>query len=238
MARKRDKRKEPRYRDASRTIAASFVFVAPLVAIYEVGVLLDERARNGADPIFRALFSRFTHLGVLFFNFFLLGVLFLAIWYTKSRRIRVPGLYARMFLESSFWAFVMLAFAWFFPPRHLMLTPYLRDLVASAGAGVYEEALFRLLLMGGLVLVVHHGLGGASTWVVPAAALVSALLFSQAHHTIGGEPFDRGVFLFRTAMGVLLGLLYWGRGLGIAVYTHTLYDVAIVTLRMLHDGSA
>ena len=61
------------YGGASRSLAASFVFIAPLVALYEIGVLLDERARNGADPIFRALFSRFSHLGVLFFNFFLLG---------------------------------------------------------------------------------------------------------------------------------------------------------------------
>jgi membrane protease YdiL (CAAX protease family) len=57
---------------------------------------------------------------------------------------------------------------------------------------------------------------------------VSALLFSLAHHELGGEPWDRGVFLFRAMMGALLGVLYWARGLGIVVYTHALYNVALL----------
>ena len=56
------------------------------------------------------------------------------------------------------------------------------------------------------------------------AAIVSALVFSWFHH-LCGEPFERKRFLFRTMAGLLLGFLMWGRGYGVCVYTHTVYNV-------------
>ncbi len=44
---------------------------------------------------------------------------------------------------------------------------------------------------------------------------------------IGNEELIWGRFYFRAAMGLLLGLLYLGRGLGVTVYTHALYNVAV-----------
>ncbi|MHC4342700.1 MAG: CPBP family glutamic-type intramembrane protease [Planctomycetota bacterium] len=222
------KRRKVRYFDASRRLAAAYVFVAPLVAVYELGVALDPEARNGADPIFRELFHRFGQLGVIFLNLVLLGLLFLAIWRTKAERIRIPGLYGLMFLESCGWAAAMLLVAFLFPPQPLSLPVFAREVVASLGAGIYEEVLFRFLLMGGLILVLHRGLGGGLAWVVPIAIVASALLFSWAHHGVGGDPWDEKVFAFRAMMGVVLGLLFWGRGLGIVVYAHALYNVALV----------
>ena len=55
------------------------------------------------------------------------------------------------------------------------------------------------------------------------AVLISAVLFSWHHHL--GEPFEMGVFLFRTMAGVILGFLFWFRGFGVCVYTHAMYDV-------------
>lgn len=216
------------YFDASRRLAASFVFITPLVGIYEIGVAVDPRARNGADPIFRELLAPLSHLGLLVLNLALLGLLFLAIAQTRKQRLRRPGLYGAMLLEACVWAGLLLAVAYVLPPQRLALPGFLRDIVASVGAGIYEEALFRFLLMGGLILLLQRGLGGHPGWVVPMAVAVSAFLFSLAHHGIGGEPWDRGVFFFRALMGVLLGLICWARGLGIVVYTHALYNVALV----------
>lgn len=56
------------------------------------------------------------------------------------------------------------------------------------------------------------------------AVLASALVFSWFHH-LCGEPFERTRFLFRTMVGLLLGLLMWSRGFGVCVYTHTVYNV-------------
>ena len=46
---------------------------------------------------------------------------------------------------------------------------------------------------------------------------------SSYHHI--NEDFAAGVFVFRTMAGVLLGVLFIARGLGVCVYTHAMYDV-------------
>ena len=98
--------------------------------------------------------------------------------------------------------------------------PYLLGL----GASVYEELLFRLLLLGGGGLALHK----LFRWdMVPSyglALVLSSLLFSYVHH-IGGEPFETGVFVFRAICGILLGGVFLARGLGVAVWTHALYNV-------------
>ena len=101
-----------------------------------------------------------------------------------------------------------------------------QDLVGSLGAGIFEELVFRLGLMS---LLVWMWLRATSAFRLPRAlggvlaVVVSAVLFSLHHHL--REDFDRGVFLFRTMAGVLLGFLFWFRGFGVCVYTHAMYDV-------------
>jgi hypothetical protein len=106
-----------------------------------------------------------------------------------------------------------------------------RVVVMSLGAGVHEELVFRLGLMGGgaaaLMLV---GLGRAVS--VTAALAVSALLFSAAHHAGPmGEAFDTSVFVYRLLAGVVFGLIFYFRSLAHAVYTHFLYDLYVLLLR-------
>lgn len=217
-----------RYYELSRTLAASYVFIIPFFAVYQAALFFDDRVRSGTAPIFRELFERLDRVGLLAINLALLGALLLAIWRTRKRRQHVPGLYALMFLEACSLAALMMAIAIIVTPKLLALPPVARQLFAYAGAGIYEEILFRFLLMGGLVLVLHRGLGGSPVWVVPLACLVSAAIFSYAHHALGGQPYERGVFLYRTLMGVILGAAFWLRGLGIVVYAHALYNVSLV----------
>ena len=231
----RKKKKRPKgpdgYYEASARLSASYVFVAPLFAFYQLGLTLDWRGvRNGTDPIFEEIFSRFRHMGTVAVNLTLLGLLLLAIWRTRAKRIHRPGLYGFMMLESCLWTSFMLVTGGLIY-RHLLALPeFPRQLFASAGAGIYEELLFRFLIMGGLILVFHKGLGGRAYWVVPLAVGASAALFSYAHHTLGGEVWDPGVFWYRAGMGVVLGVIFWLRGLGIVVYSHALYNVALVTM--------
>ena len=95
----------------------------------------------------------------------------------------------------------------------------------SLGAGLYEELLFRVILVAGLVALFRRF--GASN--VPAgilATVLGALIFS-AFHYIGpyGDPLQLGSFAFRTIAGVLFSALYLTRGFGITAWTHALYDV-------------
>ena len=99
-------------------------------------------------------------------------------------------------------------------------------IVMSFGAGVYEEFIFRLLLIGLFALVVHGVTGTGWTVGALAGIVLSAILFGAAHH-LGelGEVFTWPVFIFRVCSGVFFGLVFYFRGFGVAAGTHALYNV-------------
>jgi Type II CAAX prenyl endopeptidase Rce1-like len=103
----------------------------------------------------------------------------------------------------------------------------LASLVGFLGAGVYEEALFRLglipLLYGLLRLLKTPKILASS-----AAVTFSALLFSLAHHAgTPGEVFTWFAFIFRWLAGVYFAWVFVVRGFGVAVGAHTVYDVLV-----------
>src|SRR5262249_23076199 len=103
----------------------------------------------------------------------------------------------------------------------------LAQVVTYVGAGIYEEVVFRLILLGGirgLLSVV-----GLSRFVAVSVAMIaSALIFAVAHH-IGpyGEPFERRLFLYRLLAGLYFALVFQTRGFGVSVGTHACYDVMV-----------
>lgn len=99
--------------------------------------------------------------------------------------------------------------------------------VGYLGAGLYEEALFRLALIPILFRVLRLVLVPA----LPACTLAitaSSLLFSLAHHAgVPGEAFTWFAFIFRWLAGVCFAWVFVARGFGIAVGTHTAYDLLV-----------
>jgi hypothetical protein len=100
------------------------------------------------------------------------------------------------------------------------------QLMISLGAGLYEELLFRVLLVGGLALLAGKGFGWEPRRAGLFAVVVGALIFSLFHY-VGpyGDPFELSSFTFRAIAGVLFSGLYLVRGFGITAWTHALYDV-------------
>ena len=102
----------------------------------------------------------------------------------------------------------------------------------AIGAGIYEEFLFRVLLIAGLTRI----LGFIFLWKQLArkivALIISGGIFS-AFHFMGeyGDFFSMELFLLRFFAGIILGGLYLFRGFGITAYTHSIYDL-IVLIRM------
>ncbi len=222
------------YWKASRDPAVSYIFLIPLLAIYEIGVLFVPSALNGAGFIFKRLFTDFTpRWGVLILNLICLALLFFSMGRATEMRKGRPAIYWSMAAESAAWAVVLLvaAFAWGRWRLQLAVPKVLEDVIASAGAGLYEEAVFRFLLLGGLVALIRDFLRGPPSFALPVAIGISAALFSYAHHAIGGEAWDPAIFWFRTMMGVLLGVIYLLRGLGIVAYAHALYNVFVAVLQ-------
>lgn len=117
------------------------------------------------------------------------------------------------------------------PPMHAasarqMYQPGLRDFVLYCGAGIYEELVFRVLLLGLLMLVFtklfHMEHAYAAVW----STMVGAVIFSAFHH-IGGERFALNPFSQRVFAGVFFSALYFTRSFGVAAASHAFYDIFV-----------
>jgi hypothetical protein len=221
------------YWSISRTPLTSLVFSLPLVLAYEGGVLLLGRGspRNGADVWLRTLLD---HLG--FGQYFLLPALtivgLLAWHYVEHDRWRwsTPVLVA-MTGESVLWAAGLIGIGQlqgrFWPMAMAAGEGVFARLIAYCGAGLYEEVLFRLLLLPAIawaLMSLNASRGVAVAWAV----LVSSVLFSAAHY-VGplGDPFDPYSFTFRFLAGVFFAVLFCARGFGIAAGSHAAYDMLV-----------
>ena len=60
--------------------------------------------------------------------------------------------------------------------------------------------------------------------------IIAAGIFS-AFHFIGefGDYFSFDIFMIRFFAGILLGILYFLRGFGIVAWSHSIYDLIVLT---------
>ncbi|HWM88133.1 MAG TPA: CPBP family intramembrane glutamic endopeptidase [Kofleriaceae bacterium] len=230
-------------------LAVSLLLVFPLFLAYEVGVMFSPTV-NGVDFVTRWVFAAVGYDRERFLLVHLimaLGFLGLLLHLRRKRTFQLR-VFPPMLLESVLYAATMGTVIALLmervlglgvdPGGQLGLDPAelgesvrAQAVVMSLGAGVHEELVFRLGLMGGgaaaLLLI---GLGRGLS--VGLALAVSAVLFSAAHHAGPlGEPFDNGVFVYRLLAGVVFGLIFYFRSLAHAVYTHFLYDLYVLLLR-------
>jgi hypothetical protein len=104
-------------------------------------------------------------------------------------------------------------------------------LMLSLGAGLYEELLFRVLLVGALGQLARRAFRWTPRSAGIFATVVGALLFS-AFHYVGpyGDPLRLDSFLFRFIAGIFFSAMYLLRGFGITAWTHALYDAFLLVL--------
>lgn len=218
----------------SRMPLTSLVFTLPLVLAYEGGVLLLGRGspRNGADVWLRHLLD-----GLGFGEYFLLPVLtvlgLLAWHHVEHDRWRFsPWVLAGMAAECLLLAVVLVGVArlqsrlwplWIAFGAEGVLARF----VGFCGAGLYEEVLFRLLLLPALAFVLARA-GAGRDAAVAWSALVTSVLFAAAHY-VGplGDSFELYSFTFRTVAGLFFATLFLLRGFGIAAGTHAAYDMLV-----------
>ena len=108
------------------------------------------------------------------------------------------------------------------------------QMAISVGAGLYEELLFRMILIA-LVHALLVDVGHAPGWAGAAAGVaVSAAAFTWYHDLAGPDGSISGrKTLFYLLAGGYLGLVYTTRGFGLVVAVHALYDIVTV---LLPDG--
>ncbi|MFC1677527.1 CPBP family intramembrane glutamic endopeptidase, partial [Planctomycetota bacterium] len=111
----------------------------------------------------------------------------------------------------------------------------LAEIVTGIGAGIYEELVFRLVLICILMIIFQNVLRFEHRRSIIFSVIVSAVLFSAHHHIVflngqlsQSEPFVLAKFVFRTIAGVYFAVLFAVRGFGITAGTHAFYDIIAV----------
>jgi hypothetical protein len=235
------------YWQDSRKPRYSLLLALPLFIIYQVLEALEPATRggtlrNGADVILQSLFYHVA--GPRGPMLFLVCLVAVGLWlvirdYHKSGRELHFSVLLLMLAEAAVLAvsigiIVSAITSQLVRPTAMLQQsveqmPTSTKLMLSLGAGLYEELLFRVLLVGSLAWAGKRVLGlrplVAGIW----AALIGALIFS-AFHYVGpyGDRLTAYSFVFRTIAGLTFSALFLLRGFGITAWTHALYDAFLL----------
>ena len=232
----------PGYAELSKRPLHVLAFLAPLLVLYEFGSLFLMSQGDGVGVQLRApqVMGRvFESLGVASVHLpaIALVVVLLAWHLLKSHPWRIrPGVLLRMAGESLVWTVPLLALSVvLFSPTALAAResgslwdlPWFSRLIISIGAGLYEEMLFRLILITLLHALLVDLLGMKDLWGKAIAVVASAFAFAAIHEPVEGpDAWRLRTYYFLT--GIYFGVLFAQRGLGIAVGAHALYDAIVL----------
>ena len=224
-------------------------FVLPILAIYEVGILWlgADATRNGAEVYLRFLLGS-VGFGQYFLLPLLIGAILLGWHHATGQPWKVRGKVMWFMMLESFVlgflvlllanAFLLLPFSWTSNSNTISMatgeatTSALDQLICYFGAGIYEELLFRLMLLP-LVAGLVRMCGGSNRVSWTTAIIATSLLFSAVHYQVftfnaNADIFSWSTFVFRVLAGVVFSVLFVVRGFGVAVGAHAMYDVLLI----------
>jgi hypothetical protein len=250
----------PSYWTVSKRPLQILIFLLPLIIAYEIGLALVLRSADGvlSTVAHIRLLQFFEFFGIDASSGLLLGgiaiVVVLFIWHLLTRdpwEVDIKAL-GMMAAESIVLTLPLIVFGQLIvreaisaasvdagagPLLMAAAEAQIADLdlwsriSISIGAGLYEELLFRMILLA----VIHTLLvdvGKASHAVgATIAVIVSAAAFTWYHplqDETGQPAWSRVAFYF--VAGLYFGAIYVTRGFGIVVAVHVLYDMVMVTI--------
>ncbi len=240
------------YWNASRAPRYSILFALPLFALYEalaagLAAAPGANLRNAADVALKTPFLLLVggRGSLAFFATIAAACVFLVVRDIRMNRGPLsPRIFALMLGESAVLGLLLGVVVGSLTQRLLGMSIVAQDaasplaslgagtrLMLALGAGLYEELLFRVLLVGGLAAGLRWLLGGQRVAAGITAALIGALIFS-AFHYIGdyGDTLELASFTYRAIAGLVFSALYLTRGFGVTAWTHALYDVYVMVV--------
>lgn len=231
------------YWDVTHRPLQCLVFLLPMVIAYEAGIIMlhgstPEYARPAlaAKQILQWFFSLFGATGFYLPGLALLVVLFVIHLASHQPWKVLPQPLLGMAGESVLLAIPLLMLNHWLPSLSAVtvsgsangapVTDGLDNLLLSVGAGLYEEMVFRLIIITLISIVLVDIARVRQVTGVALAVIVSSLLFAAHHyHPIGADVWSSREFAFRAAAGAYLAAVYVLRGFGLAVGCHVIYDV-------------
>jgi len=245
-----------KYWDKTKRPLPNLFFVLPLLLAYELGVLLIGESNGYSVRSAADAWLRWTLANIGIESTWVVPGLIVAVLIGWQLYVKDPwvlelpvflgmigesiGLGAGLVLlgELQYQLYVSLTQ----PPAaaagaldQLAMEPWFVQSVAYLGAGIYEEAIFRLMLLPALLWVASK-VQPSPKLAVTIAVVLSSLAFASAHYIgPGAEPFDNFTFTFRVVAGLFFSSVFVLRGFGLAVGAHAAYDilVAVVGLHVL-----
>ncbi len=223
---------------STRSGLVSAAVTIPLLLLYNLGLLVPgNREMNAADLLSFAVAAGGPKV-FLAVNGVLLVTSLVLIGVLVRKGLFRPGHWLLLGLEGLLYGLLLgQGVVWVLGKAHVLAVAgapqrgILQVLSLSAGAGYWEELVFRLLLVGGPIALagrIAKGRPLAARVVTGCLAVtVSSFLFSLAHY-IGSESFDPYSFWYRALSGYVFAAIFLTRGFGVAAYTHFLYDVIVM----------
>ena len=234
------------YLTVSKSPLYSFIFTLPLFLLYEVGIFLIssrdiDQLRNGADVLMRQVLESFGIYGMYGFGgTFLIG--FLIAFIRQKKNLRTSEIESRflliMFIESIVWA-TLLVIMMIKIPTFLSLSNedhLIQQVVLAIGAGIYEEFVFRVLLISGLAILFGLIFNWGEFGKTFLSVIISSAIFSIFHFFGSyGDTFSFPLFFVRFFAGIFLAMIYIFRGFGITAYAHSIYDLFVLVYITTND---
>lgn len=228
----------PDYWNRTRHGAVNLLFLAPFLAIYLLcWWYVGEGVETQAAASLRGLLHVLGRKGLFYVSLatcFVVAIVLLA----RMRAARADAIvFPGMIVEGLAYGFLLQivagAMSRVLPVGKWMLAAPLfgqmRNLGVAVGAGIFEELLFRGVLCYALFRALKDVVGADRFSAGTLAVVIAAFLFSAYHHWgDAGEPWDARVFTFRFHAGVVLGVVFLTRGLGIAAFAHGFYDALVL----------
>lgn len=242
------------YGAASQRPLHALFFLLPLIVAYELGTThyLSDPGHGltetiGAHSFLLRLFGNLGDYGRYIPAALLVTVLLLLHLFRRdpfSLKFRVI---LGMFAESILWTIPLWVFSLLVPLHpngigapaaaattgpDLMSLSWQARCTLSAGAGLYEELLFRL----GLVTIAHFVIvdilrQSSSTGYV-VAVIISALAFAFYHNiTLPTGGVHLGLIVFYVLAGGYFSVLMVLRGFGIVAMAHAMYDIVVLVIQ-------
>jgi membrane protease YdiL (CAAX protease family) len=225
-----------------------FVFLAPFIAAYEIGAATVLGPHAAGIETIRAherLARALDVLGVAgaFLPWVVLVTILLVAHFMARDPWRIrPGVVLGMLFESAALTLPLLVLAAVLfrfdpgaaPPAMAQTVP-LSDLpwtargVLSIGAGLYEELVFRMILLAAVHMVLADFARVRSDISAAVAITVSAIAFAL-YHDLSADGAALAQSAFYVLAGVYFGAVYAVRGFGVVVGAHAIYDFMVLVV--------
>ncbi len=240
-----------RYFSLSSKPLHTLIFLLPIVIFYELGSIglfnSKGQATLEAQDLLVQFFELFGELGLHLPAFALVVTLLLQHILSKDSWRIVPMVPLAMLAESAFLTGPLIILVIILNPQSSVMMIQASEIQAhnfweglylSFGAGLYEEMLFRLVLITILHFIVTDVLSFKDKTGRVTAVVISAIAFAWLHDGVYSSNAGLNLRLasFYILAGVYFGILFLSRGLGIAVGAHLMYDLlAFVIMPGIQD---